>query len=115
MVVTARFKFAGTFREFDFRLRNKIRGFHIPPADDYRPQQLASAFFDKQDPGARWTEHPFLCAGTQKIDLFQGNRKCADGLNCVERKQDPAFGAYCADRFNIYSKSTDVMCAGERK
>ena len=53
----------------DFALRHEVRGLHIPSTDHHRSQQFMPALFNEKNPGTRWSEHPLLCTGAEKIDV----------------------------------------------
>src|SRR5947207_73116 len=82
--VRARLEFSPAAFEFYLTLRDEIRRNDVPAADDRWPQQIASAFLYVENPGARGSEHPFLRAGAEKIDVPQRDRKNAERLDRID-------------------------------
>src|SRR3954471_6648663 len=114
MGVSAWFKFTSAGFKLHFALRDEVGRNDIPAAEDRRLQQFLPAFFHIKNSGARWTQHPFLRPGAEKINVRQGNWKSTQRLDSVHGEENTASRAKRADRFQINAITAAIVGARQR-
>ena len=113
-VVRAGLVAAGVGAEREFFLRDVVRAADVVPAKDDRMECVEAAFAHVKNARGAGAEEPFVRVGGEEIEVLDGGRKRAEGLNAIDAEKDVPRGEVAADGVDFRAETGDEMTRRQR-